>query len=207
MKKVKIGDKMNSSELKDFIGIFPNAVSSDYCHKVIKHYDYVASWQKTVSRQDHEKASNIHKKTDQYFFENEQDPTLISTNAIIGKEFVDAFWECYKTYADEYGVLTSISQHRMSDTIKLQKTMPAGGYHVWHCEHDGHQNGRRLMLVMLYLNTVEEGGETEFLYQSKRVQAKQGTLVICPSGFTHTHRGNPPLKSAKYLMNSWVEFV
>ena len=55
-----------------------------------------------------------------------------------------------------------------------------------------------------YLNTVEEGGETEFLYQSMRVKPEQGTLLIHPGGFTHTHRGNPPLKGVKYFMNTWI---
>ena len=66
--------------------------------------------------------------------------------------------------------------------------------------------GSRLLLVMGYLNDVEEGGETEFLYQSKRVKSKKGRIVICPSGFTHTHRGNPPLKGNKYMINGWIEF-
>ena len=59
---------------------------------------------------------------------------------------------------------------------------------------------------MCYLNDVEEGGETEFLYQSRRIKPKQGTMVICPSSFTHTHRGNPPLKGDKYMINGWIEF-
>ena len=58
---------------------------------------------------------------------------------------------------------------------------------------------------MAYLNDVEEGGETEFLYQSIRVKPKQGTMV-CPSSFTHTHRSNPPLKGDKYMINGWVEY-
>ena len=60
------------------------------------------------------------------------------------------------------------------------------------------------MAISLYLNTVDEGGETEFLYQRMRVKPEQGTLVIHPGGFTHTHRGNPPLKGVKYFMNTWI---
>jgi hypothetical protein len=64
----------------------------------------------------------------------------------------------------------------------------------------------RVLVFTLYLNDVEEGGETEFLYLSKRVQPKTGRMVIWPAGFTHTHRGNPPLKGDKYIITGWVEF-
>lgn len=198
---------MNKFEIENFIGVFPNAVSKNYCDTVVKHYNYLENWNKIVSRQDQEKVMDIHKKTDQYFFENESDPTLIDTNALIAREFAQSAWNCYSAYAQQYGVLSSLTTHKISQTIKLQKTKPAGGYHIWHCEHDDNQSGKRLLLVMLYLNSVEHGGETEFLYQSKRVSPEAGTMVICPAGFTHTHRGNPPLSGDKYLMNTWIEFV
>ena len=39
-----------------------------------------------------------------------------------------------------------------------------------------------------------------------RVKPKQGTLVIWPAAFTHTHRGNPPLSNDKYIVTGWTEF-
>ena len=57
------------------------------------------------------------------------------------------------------------------------------------------------------MNDVEEGGETEFLYQSFRVKPKAGTLILFPSFFTHTHRGNPPLKGVKYLATGWIHLI
>jgi hypothetical protein len=56
------------------------------------------------------------------------------------------------------------------------------------------------------LNTVEQGGETEWLYQGVRIPATQGTLVVWPAGYTHAHRGNPPLSGEKFLLTGWVEF-
>jgi hypothetical protein len=56
------------------------------------------------------------------------------------------------------------------------------------------------------LNDVEEGGETEFYYQDKKIKPKAGRMVIAPSGFTHTHRGNVPTSNDKYILTSWVLF-
>jgi len=57
--------------------------------------------------------------------------------------------------------------------------------------------------VQAYLNDNFEGGETEFLYLNKRVSAKQGRIIIFPAGFTHVHRGNPPIGGEKYIVTSW----
>jgi len=89
--------------------------------------------------------------------------------------------------------------------MKIQKTVPGGGYHVWHIE-SGHSlnNLRRVLVFSLYLNDVEEGGETEFLYQSVRVKPVKGRMVIWPASFPFVHRGNPPLKEEKYILTSWL---
>ena len=86
---------------------------------------------------------------------------------------------------------------------KLQKTKKSGGYHVWHHEQVNTDSVNRVLVWTIYLNDVEEGGETEFLYQSKRIKARKGKICIFPAGFTHVHRGNPPLSGDKYILTGW----
>ena len=89
--------------------------------------------------------------------------------------------------------------------IKIQKTLPTEGYHVWHVEHgSGYKNEPRALVYSVYLNDVKEGGETEFLHQSVRVKPKKGRIVIWPAGFPYVHRGNPPLSGKKYILTSWM---
>ena len=64
--------------------------------------------------------------------------------------------------------------------------------------------GQRTWTTMIYLNDVEEGGETEFLHFSKRIKPKTGRIVIWPAGFPYVHRGNPPLSGVKYILTSWM---
>lgn len=89
---------------------------------------------------------------------------------------------------------------------KLQKTLPSQGYHVWHYEHCG-DTPQRCLAWSIYLNDVEEGGETEFLYQSQRYAPRTGDILVWPAGHTHMHRGNPPLSGEKFIATGWYEYV
>ena len=91
---------------------------------------------------------------------------------------------------------------------KMQKTYPGGGYHNWHSEHCNQISSMNTLLAwMIYLNDVEEGGETEFLYQQKRLKPQRNRFVIWPAGFTHLHRGNPPLSGVKYVLTGWIHWL
>ena len=59
---------------------------------------------------------------------------------------------------------------------------------------------------MYYLNDIEEGGETEFVYQDRlKIKPTTGTLLIWTAGFTHTHRALPIINyEPKYLITGWI---
>lgn len=199
-------------KVDNFIGIFPNAVSEKYCNKVIKYFDYIKKAQgKVVTRQEHENANLLDKDSSLFYFENElfadtPDELFLESNAVILQEFYRATWDCYNQYKQRYGILDRVATHQMSHSVHIQKYVPLQGYHAWHCEADTAYNGRRMIVVSLYLNDVKDGGETEFLYQGIRFSPEAGTLLLFPSSWTHVHRGNPPLTEKKYMVNSWLEF-
>jgi len=85
-----------------------------------------------------------------------------------------------------------------------------GGYPYWHCElypRDAScETLHRHLLWTLYLNDGFEAGETEFLFQHRRIVPRTGSLLIAPTAFTHTHRGNPPRRGDKVIATSWILF-
>jgi len=96
-------------------------------------------------------------------------------------------------------------------SINLQKyTADQGGYPYWHCElypkADNGETLHRVVLWTIYLNDGFREGETEFLYQNRRIAPKAGSLLIAPTAFTHTHRGNMPKGGDKYIATSWIMF-
>jgi hypothetical protein len=188
--------------LGKFVGIFENAFSKEYCESLIKNYDTAIEAGYGRTRQDEEDFSKLEKADTQLF--NSLDNIQIPIQNIAF--FNETFWgKCYPIYEKEFSVLKNSGRHN-SFSFKMQKTNLREGYHIWHYESSGREICQRLLTWMLYLNDVEEGGETEFLYQSMRVKPKQGTLLIWPAAFTHTHRGNPPLSNEKYVVTGWTEF-
>ncbi len=95
--------------------------------------------------------------------------------------------------------------------VNLQKYIAdEGGYPRWHCEvfpkAADPDSLHRTLLWTVYLNDDFDEGETEFYHQQRKIAPKTGNLLIAPAAFTHTHRGNMPRRSDKYIATSWVLF-
>lgn len=95
--------------------------------------------------------------------------------------------------------------------INIQRYIgDVGGYPYWHSEispkRESDDHLHRVVLWTIYLNEGFADGETEFLYQGRRIVPKTGSLLIAPGGFTHTHRGNRPSGGDKYIATSWILF-
>jgi hypothetical protein len=89
-------------------------------------------------------------------------------------------------------------------------TAGRGGYPYWHCElyprDPGCETLHRHLLWTLYLNDGFSAGETEFLFQQRRIVPRTGSLLIAPTAFTHTHRGNRPQGGDKVIATGWILF-
>jgi hypothetical protein len=188
----------------NFIGIFNNAVPAEDCQGLIDYFDMLRSYNLVYTRQELNEGKP-HVKKDETAFILQPAVMFNSKNTVV-QQFLSKFWDCYTQYVEKYSILADADTHGIA-SIRLQKTSPGEGYHSWHYETPSPLVSHRFLAWGLYLNTVDEGGETEFLYQHQRIKAEQGRLVIWPAGFTHTHRGNPPLSGDKYLLTGWIEFT
>jgi len=192
--------------IKDFVGIYENAYTPEYCQKCVEYFDNMQDAGFTMSRQKKEKGVAKTLKDDELMFANDEDSVSMLATRELSKHFNKIFWEnYYPNYVENFPKLKDSGYHT-SHSFKIQKTLIGGGYHVWHYESSTRDTSNRLLAWMVYLNDVVEGGETEFLYQHMRVKPSTGTLLIWPASFTHTHRGNPPLSNDKYIITGWVEF-
>jgi len=62
----------------------------------------------------------------------------------------------------------------------------------------------RLLAMVMYLNTVEHGGETWFPDQNIKVEAVQGRVAMFPAGWTFPHQGMLPLSGDKWIISTFI---
>jgi len=190
---------------ENFVLTVDNFFTQEECDAVVRAYNNCAQLGLTITRK---------KQSDNPSHKISDDQLYVSDLAASGYDmhhlapfglFTTKFWEhAYPAYSEKYSILSTISHHTCR-ILKFQKTEIGEGYHTWHQEDDSPENMRRVLTFILYLNDVHEGGETEFLYYPKRVKAETGKLILWPAGFTHAHRGNPPLSNTKYILTGWIE--
>lgn len=65
------------------------------------------------------------------------------------------------------------------------------------------ENRYRVFNFIWYLNDISEGGRTIF-FDGSSIHPKKGKLVIFPSEWFFSHKGEMPLSSDKYIITGWV---
>ena len=178
------------------IGIFNNAVNTKYCDDLIKLHS-------TSNLKELRKNVNPKKEiivNDESISLNTSHYTKFFHHKILDQKILPAYINKYSGYQDLFKDLRIYY-----DGFNVQKTNPGEGYHMWHSEwHPAQEFFKRALVWTLYLNDIEEGGETEFLDIPFRFKPKKGSVLIFPSHATHLHRGNPPLSGTKYIATGWI---
>jgi len=196
-----------NSKYCDFIGMFDNIFPDYYCTHMINEFERVLEKGMCGNRQDSENITKT-KKQDEFYFLNLKNHCFSDFNGESPTNiFFNGLQTCFDDYTKEYDVLKDCNLRCTS--VKMQKTSPGSGYHVWHSEQGNGDSANRGLVYILYLNDLEPdaAGETEFLYQKLRIPPKENSLVIWPAAFTHAHRGNVVHgNKSKYIITGWFYY-
>ncbi len=213
--------KYEGIQFYDHIGVLDNFATNEFCDSLIDLFEfwYTKKYFKN-ERSDENKVTSIdgHDFTLDHFNDGQSqfpqggmgrkdhqlyleicDCTMTAeVNKVIGLAFEE--------YVKEYKGLVSDADPVSSWTVKLQRTDPGGGYHVWHCENGNFLYRDRVLTWMIYLNDIpaESGGGTDFYYQKRTFHPKKGTVVLWPAAYTHMHRGAFLTgEQSKYIATGW----
>ena len=190
----------NEIKLEQFIGAFPNTINDELCFEFVKWFDAISKQGITMYSSKHENMSPINRQDEVIHIPAGLPSSYFPT--IMCNQLWPNIIECLKIYAGEYG----ITQNMTSSAFKIHRVQPSGGYHVWHHEHD-FENSYRVLAWHLTIESPKSGGDTQFLYQSMKIEPEVGKLLLWPAGVTHKHRGNPPLEGQKTYITGWFEVI
>ena len=222
--------------MTDFIEVYPNALSPEFCAKFIQ--DFENSKHKVAGRTGG--GVDTTKKLSQDIYLNQHaefQPALQTILQACSKQITDYISQYFFSLIGGISLTVQhpktkqpvlltvdnfeeVGKPNLFNLIKyLFNLAPVnaqsyeqgkGNYGYWHSEIypqlGDNKALHRVLLFIIYLNDVEEGGETEFYYQNKMIKPKAGSMIIAPCGFTHTHRGNIPISSNKYVLTSWMGY-
>lgn len=177
-----------------FVGVFENAAPEEFCDEMIARHKIIEETASLHKGSEDNGGTRI-RKDFSTFFDRDAVDLAAKTNVILD--------ECLAKYTDEYPFFADVPVYSVA--VKVQRTPPKGGFHMWHCERTHNVSSRTRELVwMIYLNDTPEGeGTTEFLELGIKLQPKKGTVVMFPANWTHAHRGNPVYTQDKYIATGW----
>ena len=114
-------------------------------------------------------------------------------------------------YKKEYSCSDDNAPWGIIQDSQIQKyPIKNGGFKAWHCERSSgvvQPNASRHLVYMTYLNDINDGGETEFLYQNLKIKPKKGLSLVWPADWTFTHRGNSAPSEEKYIVTGWFNYL
>ena len=95
----------------------------------------------------------------------------------------------------------------ITEQWNIQQYKPGEGYFIKHFERSGGKTVNRHLVFMTYLNDIQKGGETEFIYQKLKVKPETGLTLIWGSDWTFTHRGITSKTETKYIATGWYSYI
>lgn len=189
--------------VRDFIEVYPNALSIDECNEIIR-----LSKAKLPDATD-QPTNPLYNHIRKVNSGNRNDISIFADSFGSLRPAVRSIKKCITNHNSKYHVSTgnrNLIEYTRDSDLKIQVSYPGGGFCNWHTEQgnrEGYSN--RFMVWMIYLNTVNDGGKTEFRFFDS-VKPVAGTLVYWPASYTHEHRAAPDLNEEKWIATGWFKY-
>ena len=190
----------NKSE--DFIYHYKSLLSNELCQNIINYFEDSPFKQKGLVYSDKntiEVNTEAKKSTD-------LSVSFGNTENIFICNLFEHLCNSLNIYKKRYSFLDEISAWKIDDKFNIRKYNPSEAFKKIHCEHGPEDCSIRIMAWMFYLNTVKNGGETNFKYQNKKFKPNTGDLLIWPAFWTHPHVGLVSKNETKYIATGWIVF-
>jgi len=110
-------------------------------------------------------------------------------------------------YNADVGLTIPVPNSPLTSDLVMKRYRP-GQHEQFQLHFDAiHHVAHRYLVMLWYLNDVEEGGETRFPQIGHSVQARAGTLLMFPPYWMYQHEGVAPVAGDKYILSTYLLFT
>ena len=179
---------MELRRIDDYIKVYDNVISKKTCSKIIEYY----------------------KQSDPEYVNNDFRPKFhhLTLPPTMSKDLLELVRGYLVRYADSTGLTNWIPKQYAVEDFRIKRYRKGtDDQFAPHVDVGDHASARRFLAFFLYMNTIEEGGETEFVSINKKVKPKQGRLLIFPPLWNYPHQGRPVVSGDKYIVGSYLHYT
>jgi hypothetical protein len=196
--------------LNNFVFVKEDAFSSKFCDDIIQDFELYKNTGRARAGQSGVGINNTVKNTtdlnilDFPELKAKYNDELNNTfNYLLSEEYLGKI-----PFQEEFDKGMLFFNQTFYEILQVQKyDQNTGHYNGWHAETGSFEMSRRMFVFILYLNDVNEGGETELLYTGLKVKPKKGQLLIHPASYPFVHKGHTPISDSKYILTTWLSYA
>ena len=191
--------------MDNYIKIYDDVIDDVSCKMLIEKFE-----------DSHENFKTVHQEDGDERISFEQ---IILVDHPEWKSVQNGMLELFQDYIMHYKIDCKVCPKMWPETygyeaIRMKRYL-ANDYDRFdpHVDVIDHNSSRRFLAFFIYLNDVEEGGETEFIgfnksgtYIPYQVQPKKGRLLMFPPMWPWPHAGLKPVSGMKYLIHSYCHY-
>ena len=191
--------------MDNYIKVYDNVIDEESCNKFIEMFED-SHHRQTVHEEDVDKRISF--------------TQIIMVNHEEWESVQNGMLELFQDYIKQYKVDCKVYDKMWPETygyeaIRMKRYL-ANDYDRFdpHVDILDHHTSRRFLAFFIYVNDVDEGGETEFLnlykpgtYIPYRIEPKRGRLLMFPPTWQYYHAGLKPISGLKYLIHSYCHYA
>lgn len=186
-------------ELMKRTGIFEfeQIVPSDMCDKIIKAFHDTDKKQTgTVGRFGQDVVNQELKISTDWPIDHENQ---------ISKDIYPYILHCIGSVSKQFPHLQTFPPFSLTQLVMQEKKKNIGFFGPHIDVEIGNKEHERMMAIIIYLNDVEEGGETQFYTPLEYgIKPQKGKILVFPSTWRYLHAGVPSTSNDKYILTCFL---
>ena len=193
---------MKKEKITDLIVVLKNHIPDKTCDEILEWFKSNKHLQSDGCVYSTENGKSIGPTVKKDFKNAIQ--TLVPPEASISDKMTEITMSAFREAGSRYPV----PEDSMTLNDYCVRVYPKNeGIFKTHVDQHAFGTVSRIFACIMYLNDVEEGGETEFPDWNIAVRPEKGKVLLFPCNYLFKHKGNAPISEEKYIATNFINFM